>query len=67
MILDRAASTPDSYVFRFNGGTNFDPAKDAHMHEGRIEFLADGRVKGYWTGYAGGKPSGTHEFVLKRQ
>ena len=66
MQLDREASTADEYVFKFIGGTNFDPVKDMHMHEGRILFLPDGRVKSEWTGYDQGKPTGTHAFTLKR-
>lgn len=53
------ATTTDgtSLVFEFDGGTNLDPAKDGHMHSGRIDFLGADRVKAQWTGWANGKPS----------
>lgn len=66
MKLDRKASTPTSLVFAFDGGTNFDPSKDMHMHEGRFELLADGRVKATWTAFKDGKPAGSHEFTMSR-
>jgi hypothetical protein len=42
--------------FLFAGGTNLDPAKDKHMHEGTITFLDDDHIE--WSGVAweGGKP-----------
>jgi hypothetical protein len=42
--------------FQFAGGTNLDPAKDKHMHEGTITFLDDDHIE--WKGVAwdGGKP-----------
>jgi hypothetical protein len=42
--------------FEFAGGTNLDPAKDKHMHEGTITFLDDDHIE--WAGCAweGGKP-----------
>lgn len=64
--LDRSGSTDKTFRFDYAGGTNLDPVKDAHMHEGQLIWLEDGRVKSSWTGYAEGKPSGTHEFTLKR-
>ena len=36
MKLDAQASTPDKLVFAFDGGTNFDPAKDGHVHSGSL-------------------------------
>lgn len=53
------ASTTDgtSLVFDFDGGSNLDPAKDGHMHAGRIDFVSADRVKAQWQGWDGGKPS----------
>ena len=36
------ASSPSGNVltFAYDGGTNFNPAKDDHMHNGRIEFIS---------------------------
>jgi hypothetical protein len=63
--LDTKASTPDQLVFAFEGGTNLDPAKDMHMHSGKISFR-DGRVETAWDGYKDGKKTGTHTFVLSK-
>src|SRR5262245_14324337 len=43
--------------FEFAGGTNLDPAKDKHMHEGTITFVDDDHIE--WSGvcWEGGKPS----------
>jgi len=43
--------------FDFAGGSNFDPAKDTHMHNGYIEWADQDHVHGKWYGWAGGKPS----------
>jgi hypothetical protein len=53
------ATTSDgnSLAFDFDGGTNVDPARDAHMHSGRIEFVGPDRVRAQWSGWANGKPS----------
>jgi hypothetical protein len=65
--LDRAASDAGTLRFAFDGGTNLDPAKDMHMHEGVVRLESKDEVRAEWTGYAGGKPVGTHEFLLKRK
>lgn len=64
--LDRAASTPDALVFAFDGGTGFDPAKDFHMHSGRIAFRGAGRVESEWDGYKGTEKMHSAKFVLIR-
>lgn len=63
--LDTVASQPDDLVFAFNGGTGFDPVKDAHVHSGRIHFQ-DGRLQNDWAQWAGGKETASHRFFLTR-
>ncbi len=65
--LDRAKSTPDEFIFAFDGGTNFDPEKDMHIHGLRIKFEKDGHVKSEWEGYTGGKKAGTTTFEMTRE
>lgn len=65
--LDLAKSTPTELVFAFDGGTNFDPAKDGHVHDGRIGFAADGKLDNAWSFYAGGEKQGQNEFRLTRK
>jgi hypothetical protein len=64
--LDRAASKADALVFAFDGGTNFDPEKDMHMHSGRIYFRDGRRVESEWDGYMGREKVHTAKFTLSR-
>jgi hypothetical protein len=66
MRLDRAHAGAADLPFAFTGGTNLDPAKDAHIHNARLVFRDDGRVDSIWTSYAGGKEAGTLTFTLAR-
>ncbi len=61
------ASKPNELVFDFAGGANLDPAKDAHVHSGRMVLLDDDHLEAEWTGYQGGKPGGVHRFFLARK
>jgi hypothetical protein len=56
----------DRIVFEFAGGTNFDPAKDMHIHNGMIRFLEDGQIESVWTFYMDGKKAGQHGATMKR-
>ena len=67
MTLDPQRSTQDTLFFGFSGGTNLDPAKDAHVHEGWVKFLEDGRMELDWTGFEGGKKAGANTFYLSRK
>lgn len=60
--LDLEKSTPTELVFAFDGGTNLDPAKDAHIHGARLTLGSDGRLNEEWTFYAGGKEQGAEKF-----
>jgi len=66
MRLDRRASTTDRLVFAFDGGTNFDPAKDTHVHSGVVEWRGES-LHNAWAVYSGGKQTGQNEFVLSRR
>jgi hypothetical protein len=51
--------------FLFAGGTNLDPARDKHMHEGTITFVDDDHIE--WSGvcWEGGKPAKGHQCPMK--
>jgi hypothetical protein len=66
MRLDPKASTPDRLVFAFDGGTNFDPAKDTHVHSGVVEWKGD-TLRASWTVWSGGKEAGQNNFALGRK
>ncbi len=42
--------------FKFAGGTNLDPAKDKHMHEGTITFIDDDHYEFSGVAWENGKP-----------
>lgn len=65
MKLDPAASTVERLVFAFDGGTNFDPARDGHIHSGSLGLTAD-TLRGEWAYWSGGKEAGRNTFELKR-
>jgi hypothetical protein len=67
LTLDRKGSTAGKLKFDFEGGTNLDPAKDSHMHAGRITIKDDKHVESEWDGFQGGKKVGTQKFVLTRE
>jgi hypothetical protein len=66
MRLDRGASTSDRLVFAFDGGTNFDPAKDTHIHSGVLEWKG-ATLDAVWTVHSGGKEAGQNRLVLSRR
>jgi hypothetical protein len=41
--------------FKFAGGSNFDPAKDKHMHEGTLTFIDDDHIEFSGVCWEGGK------------
>jgi len=66
MRLDPKTSTPSEFHFVFDGGSNLDPAKDDHIHEGRITFGSDGTMVAAWTYNREGKGAGQHAMKLSR-
>ncbi|MDD4868213.1 MAG: hypothetical protein PHQ28_14170 [Mycobacterium sp.] len=65
----RAEKSADSskLVFKFAGGTNIDPEKDAHMHDLTLTFVAPDRLRAEWTHYANGKSTGVKTFEMLRK
>ena len=51
-------------AFKFVGGANINPAKDMHMHEGKITIVDDDHITWQWVGYADGKPDFGHKVSL---
>jgi hypothetical protein len=52
--------------FDFAGGSNFDPAKDNHMHSGWIEIQGKDHLLEGWNGYVGGKQDHVASLDLRR-
>lgn len=51
---------------KFAGGTNFDPQKDAHIHEAQIEFVSKDRLRSEWVLFDGGRKDHSKKFDLVR-
>ena len=59
------ASPPNQIRFKFAGGTNLDPAKDMHMHEGTLTFIDDDHIEFSGVAWVGGKPAEDHCAKMK--
>ena len=66
MRLDPEASSLDTLVFAYSGGTNHDPAVDQHIHSAEIELIDDNHLKSHWSAHAGGEEVGRMMFDLAR-
>jgi hypothetical protein len=66
MKYDPKASKPGEFVFAFDGGTNFDPAKDMHIHNLNVIFHDDKHVDESWDAFVKGKKAMTSKFALTR-
>jgi len=51
--------------WKFAGGTNLDPAKDAHMHGATVTFIDDNHIEIAGEAWEGGKPSENHCAQMK--
>ena len=49
-------SPANQILFQFAGGSNLDPAKDKHMHEGTITFVDEDHIEWKGVAWEGGKP-----------
>lgn len=65
MKLDADASSENELRFAFTGGSNMDPAKDVHMHGGKMS-IREGRLESVWAVYKDGKEDGANRFFLTR-
>jgi hypothetical protein len=63
----RLGDNPNQIVFELTGGTNLDPAKDAHIHGGTIEWIDRDRLRSEWDFYSKGKLVEKHKFELVRK
>jgi hypothetical protein len=51
--------------FQFAGGTNLDPTKDMHMHEGTLTFVDDDHIEFSGAAWVNGKPAEDHCVTMK--
>jgi hypothetical protein len=67
MKLDPRASKGDTLVFAFDGGTNFDPKKDGHIHEGSLKFDGGNHLDSSWSFWMNGREAGKKFLSLTRK
>lgn len=60
-------SQPGEIKFVFNGGTNFNPKVDMHVHEGHMKIVNDGTIKATFTVYNDGKAQQAMTATLTRK
>ena len=65
-LAGSAGSDPVELRFDFVGGTNLDPARDAHMHSGRLTLRGADRLEAEWAVSEKGKQTGANRFYLDR-
>jgi hypothetical protein len=58
---------PNTLAFTFDGGTNFDPKKDMHMHEAVLKFIGPDQLRSEWQSYNGTTKGERVEIDLKRK
>jgi len=58
-------SPANQIAFKFAGGTNLDPAKDMHMHEGTLTFVDDDHIEFSGVAWVNGKPADDHCATMK--
>ena len=58
-------SAKNQIRFLFDGGTNFDPAKDMHMHQGTLTFVDDDHIEFSGAAWVNGKPAEDHCATMK--
>ena len=63
----RPGAAPNEVVFDFAGGANIDPKQDTFMHDARFVFVDADHVRGEWTGWSAGKPTGKTVFDMERK
>jgi hypothetical protein len=66
MLYDRKHSTPDVFVFKFDGGRGFSMRDDVHIHDGTIKIADAQHFEATWNEWRQGKPAMEYRFVLTR-
>lgn len=66
-LMRLESATADELQFGFAGGTNLDPAKDVHIHQGRLRFVGEGRLESEWDVFEGPKKTTSNRFFLARK
>jgi hypothetical protein len=65
MRLEKGSASELSFAFA--GGTNFDPAKDVHIHSARYTFPGEDRLEAEFTVYQGETQTGAKKVFVSRK
>ena len=65
-LVSATGGDPAELRFDFAGGTNVDPARDSHMHAGRIVLKGANVLEAEWDVHEKGKKTGANKFFLTR-
>jgi len=57
----------NTLVFTLDGGSNFDPKKDMHMHEAVLKFIGPDQMHAEWQSYTGTTKGERVQFDIKRK
>lgn len=66
MKLDPERSKPGDLVFAFDGGTNFDPKKDSHIHGLRLTLKDGSHLETEWDFWDAGKSQNSMRMSLSK-
>ncbi len=58
---------PGEIKFAFDGGTNFDPKVDTHVHQGSLQIKDADTLEVNFVAFADGKPQQENRSILKRK
>ena len=64
--LDLGKSSLKELMFAFDGGNGFDPGKDNHIHDAKLDFNGKDKFDASWSFYYGGEKRGSNDFHLTR-
>ena len=67
MRLNRAASTPETLVFDFDGVSGLESADEEHVSTARIQFKNDGQVVSEWRSAKGSSVGEPKRFYMSRR
>ena len=66
-MMARKSAAANELVFDFAGGANINPARDQFMHNAKLVFVDDDRLRSEWTDWKNGKKTQTMVFELERK
>lgn len=64
--FDPERSSNSELFFDFASGTNMDPAKDLHIHSGKLRWTGENTLDAEWVTYKDGRSDHTMKVSLKR-